>query len=248
MKRLIGVVSGKGGAGKTTFVSNVGLALTIMKKSVTVVDADMETSNLGLQLGMYQFPSALQDVLSGDIDIEDAIYIHPSGLRVLPSYLSMNYIQTYNQNRFKNTVQKLDDIVLIDSPPGIGRNVSQILKACEEVIVVTNPEIPAVTDAMKVIKLARKLGKRNISIVINRCTDSYELLPEEIESLCESKILGKIPEDRNVKKSVFRRTPIVGLDEYSPASLAFMKIAAELVGEEYKPPRFLRIRRLFRIA
>lgn len=243
MNRIIGVVSGKGGVGKTVFVANVGLALTRMNQSVTTVDADMETSNLGLHLGLCQYPIGLQDALTRDISAEHAIYVHPTGLRVLPSSLSVRHSRNYTHHTLNRTLRELQGLILIDSPPGLGRRVSPILRACHEVIVITNPEIPAVTDAMKVIELARDLKKMNISIVLNRCTGKHELRPEEIQSLCGTSILGSIPEDRAVKRSLFHKTPIVGLSRYSPASLAFRSIASRLAGLPWSPPRMLRLRR-----
>ena len=85
MEKTIGIVSGKGGVGKTTFVTNVGLSLIELEKDVVVVDADLSTSNLGLQLGFYQFPIGLQDVLEGNVPITNAIYTHPSGLKIIPA-------------------------------------------------------------------------------------------------------------------------------------------------------------------
>ena len=64
MTRIIGVVSGKGGVGKTTLVANLGAALaSLYKKDVIVVDCNVTTSHLGLYLGMYYYPISLNKVL-----------------------------------------------------------------------------------------------------------------------------------------------------------------------------------------
>jgi septum site-determining protein MinD len=248
MEKIIAVVSGKGGVGKTTFVSNVGLALAEFNKDVVVVDADLSTSNLGLQLGLFQFPMGLQDALEGNIEIKDAVYTHQSGLKVIPASISLSYL---NKNpspyRLKSLLSDLNGVILIDSPPGLGKEVFLALKAATDVLVVTNPEIPAVTDALKVIKVSRELGKEPMGIVVNRAKDSYELRPEEIEAMCEAPVIGKIPEDKLVKKSLFNKTPIVFDSPHSHASLAFRKIAATLVGEDYKAPRTAFLRRMFNL-
>lgn len=245
MEKIISVVSGKGGVGKTTFVSNIGLTLNSLNKDVVVVDADLSTANLGLQLGFYHFPLGLQDALDGNIKIADTIYTHPSGLKVVPASVSLSYL---NKNpspyRLKSLLSDLKGLVLIDSPPGIGKEVFLSIKASDEIIVVTNPEIPAVTDALKVIKVAREWKKEPIGIVVNRTKDSYELRPDEIEAMCEAPVIGMIPEDNHVKRSMFERTPLVNYKPYSPASIAFKKIASNLIGEEYTPPRFHKIRNM----
>lgn len=246
MEKIISVVSGKGGVGKTTFVSNLGLSLIELEKDVVVVDGDLSTSNLGLQLGFYQFPLGLHDVLEGNVGITGAIYTHPSGLKIVPTSVSMNYLNRVpTPYRLKSLLSDLRGLIIIDSAPGLRDDSLLVLKASDDILVITNPEIPAVTDAMKTIKLARDLGKEPMGIVVNRVRDNYELKPEEIEGMCDVPVIGTIPDDRNVKKSMFEKIPLVKYSPYSPASIAFKKIAANLIGQEYYPPKFLRLKRMF---
>jgi septum site-determining protein MinD len=244
MEKVIAVISGKGGAGKTTFTSNVGLALKRMGKEVTVLDGDMSNSNLGLQLGFFQFPLGLQDALKGNISMHKAMYTHPSGLNVIPSSISMKYVRKgSNPKRLRRLVGDLRGVVLMDSPPGIGPDVEAMIKACDDVVVVTNPEIPSATDCLKAIQLSRELGKEPLGVVLNRTGDRYELRPEEVESMCGLRVLGSVPDDKAVKKSIFNRNPVVHDSPYSRSSMAFQEIAAALAGVEYRRPRMPRIRR-----
>lgn len=59
MGKLIAVVSGKGGTGKTTFTASVGLALAAMGRHVLCMDCDITLRNLDLALGLSD--SALMD-------------------------------------------------------------------------------------------------------------------------------------------------------------------------------------------
>ena len=85
-EKIISIVSGKGGVGKTVTALNVGLALGKMKHNTTIVDADITASNLALHLGLTWFPVTLQDVLSGTAEIKDAIY-DTHGIKIVPSSL-----------------------------------------------------------------------------------------------------------------------------------------------------------------
>ncbi len=246
MKRIVGIVSGKGGVGKTTFTVNIGLALQEMGNEVVLVDADLATSNLGLHLGFFQFPVGLQDALRGVIDLENTIYTHPSGLKVIPSSISMAYIRTNpSPYRMRNLLRDLSGFVLIDSPPGLGRGAFMVLKSCDEVVVITNPELPAVTDAMKIIQLARELKKDVRGVVVNRVRGRHELMPGEIEEMCDARVIGTVPEDRRIRRSLFDKNPLVQMSPFCPASVAFRKIAAGMAGVNYEPPRLLMLRRLF---
>ena len=95
----IGILSGKGGVGKTTLTSNLGAAMTrVFGKRVVIVDSNVRTSHLGLHLGLYEdLPLSLRDVLNNDVHPAYAIYVHPqTGIRVLPSTLGGENINLAN--------------------------------------------------------------------------------------------------------------------------------------------------------
>ena len=52
MGKIIAVVSGKGGTGKTSFTANVGLALAVLGKKTLCLDCDITLRNLDLALGL----------------------------------------------------------------------------------------------------------------------------------------------------------------------------------------------------
>ena len=246
-RRIIGIVSGKGGVGKTTTTVNVSAALMELKKNVVAIDSDIKMSGLGLQLGMYYFPFTLNDVLMNRGKLFEALYIHPSGLRIIPASL---YIENVGLHRLKTVLEDpfLDNnIVLIDAPPGLENNTLCILKACPEIVIVTTPEIPSITDAMKTILMARKTKNKILGIIINmhKKRDSNQISVKEIESSCGLPVIGIVPLDGNIKKSLFKRTPAVFLNSYSPATIAYKKIAASLVGETYTPPKNLFLKTIF---
>jgi septum site-determining protein MinD len=65
LTRIIGIVSGKGGTGKTTAAVNIGAALAMRhKKDVIIVDCNITTSHLGMYMGLYYYPISLNHVLS----------------------------------------------------------------------------------------------------------------------------------------------------------------------------------------
>ncbi len=248
MPRIICVASGKGGVGKTVCAVNLALALYQFGEKVVVVDADMTASNLGIQLGHYAFPNNLQSVIRGEVEPEMAVHTHPSGINFIPSSIALNDISVKPRNLGQVLRALPHNIIIVDAPPGLDTVGKGVLEASDEVLVVTTPEIPAVANAAKTIKMAEEYKKRIIGIVVNRYTgDESELKPEEIEMICEAPIVGVIPEDDKIKKSLFHRTPLLALDPYCSASIAFKKIAAGLIGKVYQPPRFLTIRRLFGI-
>jgi septum site-determining protein MinD len=248
MNRIIGIVSGKGGVGKTTTVINLSAALMEFGKKVIAIDADIKMSCLGLQLGMYHFPVTLNDVLIGKGKLFEALYIHPSGLRIIPASLSSEDMSIYKLKEVLQDEFLKENIVLIDGPPGLDRNVLTILRVCPEILIVTTPEMPAITDALRIMSACRGINTNIIGILVNmyRNKEPSQVSIKEIESIFGLPIVGTVPEDRNVKRSIFKGLPCVLFNPYSSASIAYKKIAASLVGEQYKPPKHFILKRLFK--
>ena len=164
MGRIIVIISGKGGVGKTTTAINLGAALNKLNKEVIIVDANLNTPNIGIHLGAPIVPITLNHVLKGKADITEAIYEHSSGTKIVPSSLSVKEITKFNTKKIPLVVKQLKDkadFVIIDSAAGFSEEAIATLDAGEEIIIVTNPEMPAVTDSLKAIKVAREMKKEN---------------------------------------------------------------------------------------
>ncbi len=240
MARVISIVSGKGGVGKTTTTANLGAALVERNKKTVVVDANLTTPNLSLHLGIPLYPITLHDVLKRRAHISEAMYIHPSGIRVVPASLSVDALRGLNASKLAKALDDLLDteIILIDGAAGLGKEAIAAVEAADEVLIVTNPELPAVTDALKAIRIAEKTGAKILGVVINRVRGhKYELSYEEIQSILEYPVLGSVPEDLEVAKAISMKMPVVHHSPRSKASHEFKRIAAGIVGEVYKEPR-----------
>jgi len=243
--RIIGIVSGKGGVGKTVISINLTAALNYFGKNAIALDGDVKTSGLGLQLGMYYFPITLNDVVKNDKNILSAIYIHPSGLRIIPASLSIEQIQVSALSKFINLPYFENSILIVDSPPGL-EDIREILSFCEEIIFVTLPEIPSVANIFKLQEICKEFNVKPLGIIVNRYKkDKHEISIREIERVCELPILGVIPEDKIIKKSIYKKYPSFFLNPYSRSSLEFKKIAAKLLGFNFKPSLTSKIKGLF---
>ncbi len=245
MSRMIGIVSGKGGAGKTTTTINLALALHQLNERVVAVDCDLGTSNMCVQLGFYQFPYALQNVLENEVSVSEIVYIHPTGLRFVPASISTSMVNT-DANKLRRALMPLNTTILIDTPPGLDKLATEVMNACDEFIVVTNPELSAVTDAIKVLEIAKAANKRVLGVILNRVEGKkYELTVEEVEEALGVDVVGIVPEDKKIKEAAFNKLPVVYYDPYSKASLAYMEIAAGLFDKSFERPKLLFLKKLF---
>lgn len=234
MTKLITITSGKGGVGKTTTAINLAAALNSFGKDVVVLDANLSTPNIGLHLGAPIVPISLNHVLSGKAKITDALYEHESGMKIVPSSLSVKELRKLNHSRLKEVgkkLRKMADYVIYDSAAGLGEEAIAAIDASDELIIVTNPEIPAVTDALKASKVAEELGKDIKGVIVSRVRNIKTEMPtENIKDMLELPILGVVPEDKNMQSALVMKDALLHTHPRSKAARAYRTIAARIIG------------------
>lgn len=218
-------------------------------KKVALIDCNLTTAHIGLYLGLYSTPITLNSVLRGESSLAGALYIHPSGLRIVPASLNLQDLKNIDDTLLAKTISNLSetfDIILLDSAPGIGKEAMMAIKSCNEVLFVANPFIPSAVDIAKTANLCQTLNRDDLAniklagVVLNRVKDKdYELAKEEIEKLTTLPIVGTIPEDEEILQAVNSKAPVILSSPNSSSSKAFIRLAANLIGEKYieeKPP------------
>jgi len=243
MTRVITVIGGKGGVGKTTLTANLASALAELGEDVVAVDSNLTTPNLSLHLGLHFAPNTLHQVLKGESKLKEATYPHAAGFKVVPASMSIDDLEGVDPGKLYEVIFNLlgkSDFVLLDSAAGLGREAVSAVNAAEEILIITNPNLPSVSDALKTVKLAERLDKKIIGVVVNKVKRrQYELTKTEIEEMVGHPVIAEIPEDRNVSKSLFAKTPVVNYSPSSPAAIEFKKLAHNLTGRPFlERPRF----------
>lgn len=242
MSKTIAIISGKGGVGKTTTAINLGAALNYFGNEVVLVDANLTTPNIGLHLGAPMVPVSLNHVLSGKAKVSDAIYEHDSGTKIIPSSLSIKELGKINYGKLKDvssSLKKIADYVILDAAAGLGNEAVASVVASDELIIVTNPEIPAVTDALKTSKLAEEMGKNVVGVIVSRFNGGKgEMSLNSVRDMLDLPILGVVPEDWSVKSALLSKDALFHVYPKSRAAKSYKRIAARISGVEYVEPGF----------
>lgn len=238
MAKVYAVLSGKGGVGKTTTTINLGTSLTKFGEDVIIVDGNLTTPNIGIHLGAPIVPTTLNHVLNGQSRIEDAIYEHESGTKIIPASLSLKESERVNYRRLIEAAKKLKKLsthILIDCAAGLGEEAKSSMLAADEIIIVTNPEMSAVTDALKAIKLAEELGKPVVGVIITRYRGkSVDMSIANIKDMLEVPILGIIPEDDAIKESHVMKNAVIFTHPKSQSAQGYVLTTRRLLGEDVK--------------
>ena len=243
MGKIYAILSGKGGVGKTTSTINLGTALNHLGEDVIIVDTNLTTPNVGIHLGAPIVPITLNHVLNGQAEIEDAIYEHESGTKIMPASLSLKETEKINYKKLIDISRKLKKIsnhVLMDSAAGLGEEARASMSAADEIIIVTNPEMTAVTDALKTIKLSEEMGKPVKGVIITRFQGKKIDMPiSNIKDMLEVPILGIIPEDESIKESHVMKNSVIYTHPKSDAARTYYNTTRRLLGENIKLEPFV---------
>jgi septum site-determining protein MinD len=241
MRRMIVITSGKGGVGKTTTAINLGAAINYFGKDVLIIDGNLTTPNIGIHLNSPSVPINLNHVLTGKADAFEAVYEHESGMKIMPSSLSireLNKIKPEKIRDFKQDFKKIAEYIIIDSAAGLGSEAVSLIQLADELIIVTNPEMPAITDALKAIKIAEQMKKKILGVIVTRVKkDDIEMRPDAVRDMLEVNILGMVPEDISVQKSLAMKDAVVHTHPKSNAARAYKEIAAKILEVPYDSNR-----------
>ena len=243
--RIISVVSGKGGVGKSTVALNFACATVELGKRVLLVDADPNLGNIDIMLGASP-RYRLGHVLRREIDIDDALFSPYPGLNVLAGSSGDADYPPFDEERYDRLFEEFAateerfDTVIIDSGAGLNQESRSNAIHSDEVIIVTTVEPSAILDAYAVVKMIEKNRSGiDLKILINqvrRPSDGDEAAHKLIQAVnhflkIDPYYLGFIPFDRNVTMAIVGQEPIIKRFPHSAASLTMRKLSRCLTVE-----------------
>lgn len=188
MAKIISIVSGKGGTGKSTVAASLSVSLASLGCSVLAVDMDIGLRSLDLLLGLEnKCVFDMGDVLAGRCDLEHAMIAHPryGQLKLLcpPADLSKDF-QVNTAVEFIKTAAKQFDYVVLDLPAGVGLSVIMAKALADLVAVVTTPDLITLRDARTTVDTLLANCRKPCRLVINKvCREN--LLASGIRDLDE---------------------------------------------------------------
>lgn len=172
MSRIIMVTSGKGGVGKSTVASALGLTFAAMQRKTVIVELDIGLRGLDLMLGVEnQAVYDLGNILRGECRLSDGIVpVTEDGnlsLIVAPSGISAR-IDYDDVVSFCDALSNYFDTVIIDAPAGIGVSLLLAPQVADMVLVVATPDQISARDAGRLTGMLEQYGAKKVRLVINK--------------------------------------------------------------------------------
>jgi ATP-binding protein involved in chromosome partitioning len=227
--RVIAVVSGKGGVGKSTLSANLAAAFDQLGQRTGILDADVYGHSIPHLLGIHQKPVAVDRMIvppvRGELklmsigffldDNEPVMWRGPMLHRALEQFLTDVHWG------------ELDTLV-VDMPPGTGDvsiSLGQLLPRAEAVVV-TTPQPLAQEVAARAALMARKTNMRLLGVIENMSGEAFgrgggKRLADELEV----PLLGTVPLDPRLRESGDAGTPLVESDPDSESGRAISALA-----------------------
>ncbi|WP_225333304.1 nucleotide-binding protein [Halomicrobium urmianum] len=230
MVEAFAVASGKGGTGKTTSTLALGMALSA-DYDVTVVDADTGMANLLFHAGLSEVDVTLHDVLGGEAPVEAATY-ERFGMTVVPCGTSLDGFRDADAARLREVVATLaadTDVILLDSAAALGsRSAVLPIVLADRVVVVLQPTIPSLSDALKVQEYATSYGTGVAGVLFNKVRedDAIDRVAEQSERYFEGPTLATVPAHEAAREARRAGRPLLAHAPDSPPAEAFRAAAA----------------------
>ena len=243
MSTVLGVVSGKGGTGKSTVSCGLAIAFSKLKKSVLLVDLDEGLRCIDLIMGVdSKVVYDLGDILSG-ADFEEAIY--PAAgypvIHIVPAPITPGTLSPDALINFLNQATKRYDVLIFDFPAGVDFSLCSALGKYAQFITVCNMDPVSVRDASVAAKRLPCV-KHEPRLILNRFNAEYikDGVYKNIDGIIDDsgiRLLGLVPSTMELAMLSVNH----GLSKKGNSLKSFLRIARRLLGENVELPKIKKI-------
>lgn len=236
MKKVIAVMSGKGGVGKSSFCAHLGRALSQLGKKVLIVELDSGMRGLDIMLSIEDIVFDLGDILEGRCTLNDAIIKCESedNLFLISAPAYFNSYPTKEHLKVLATVfLKRYDYVIFDVTAGYSM-IKESASVSDEVILITTPDEICIRDTAFYANYIKENvdDKKDIYLVVNKVDKAgfKKKVYKDIDSIMDKTGLalrGVIKRSDKLSHKTLKGLP---LDKKTKESEIFLSIAKRIDG------------------
>jgi pilus assembly protein CpaE len=241
--KVLSVVSSKGGVGRSFLAVNLAVAIRkLTKKEVILFDTSMHFGDVGVLMNSGDAKTIVdvaEQAHSLDTElVEDILFTHSSGVRVLLSPPTPQEAETVTAEHVRatlNVLMQLADYVVVDTRPGFDDVMLTVMDASERLLLLLSMEMTTIKDTTQFLEIASLLGYQpdRIQLVLNRLNTYSGIPTRDIAENLGREIEYQIPEDAQaVLNSVNEGTPLVESRPDHRISQEIRRLASSMVDVE----------------
>lgn len=241
MGKVITVVSGKGGVGKSVVATNLAVLLSRHQRGrVVLVDLSLQFGDVAALLDITTERTiadlAANDAVADREVVQDVLVDGIDGIKVLlaPSRPELaDYVTTTHLRALMNELRQSFDLVVVDAPAYLNEITLDTVENSDRVVVMTDFSVTGVKNtrlALTVLEVLHVPPER-IAVVANHRDDAgvLELERAQVEGFLKTPIAAEIPFDPGViGASVSRGIPFVSSSPNSSSARALEDVARAL--------------------
>ncbi|HUF07873.1 MAG TPA: AAA family ATPase [Rhodothermales bacterium] len=237
---VIAVFGAKGGVGKTTIATNLGLALAgSLGQSVVLVDGDNSFGDVASMLDMRPERSIVDFIKDADkIDrsnVTEYLMRHPSGLWILPApreSLQWRSIAPDNFRKMLGIVARRFDIVLIDTASILSDLSLAILDEANMVLWITSTDFSSINNSLLGLEALQQISypESRIRLVLNVTSSDDGVRPAKIEEVLKRQFFWSIPYDREIRTGAQVGNPAVLASPEGNGARTLVRLAEAVTG------------------
>lgn len=229
--KIVSIISGKGGVGKTVVAFNLAERLAADRARVLLVDADLNCGNIHI-LANTDVTYGLREVIRGELSVPEAVVSTPFGFDILAAGGGETIWTEQDVSPVAGAMARLRgetasyDLTLIDNSSGISKTAALITHASDAALLVLIPELTSIADCYGLYKyLIGTDPSPDCRLLVNRAesADEAEYIHKKLCAVSERFLgqtpgyLGHIAEDPGFRKSVASQTTLANLTSETEA-------------------------------
>jgi pilus assembly protein CpaE len=238
--------SRRGGAGTTTVAVNCGVELArATKRSTVVVDLKSCLSEVALfsacARGSRCWTRSRTQRLNGN-SLQGIVAKNKSGLDILAGSEQFDRPNAQDASALEELLRVLTktyDYVVVDAGNVINACVAAALYAADTIFLVTNPDVPSIRNAQRLVDRVRQLGagSERVKVLLNRTSDQHLIAPKQIETALGYGIHHMFASDYRTVSTALNSGVPLSMTNNSEIASQFGAFARNLLGlaEEAKP-------------
>ena len=238
MGKLIAVLSGKGGTGKTSLCAGIATALADSGERVLCIDCDIGLRNLDISLGLSEYCSlTFEDVYTGRYPLASATQhpLFPSlFFLTAPANRISTDIDAEKFAAFLAEAKKQFQYIFLDAPAGIEAGFQLCAQHADQLILVTSADPASVRDAARAGELLEKMGKTQVRVAVNRVNEKlYKIVRVTVDDVMDRAglpLIGIVEDDPDVTLAAAFERPLLRYNKRSAAAKACKRIAKRIQG------------------